>query len=283
MLKIRKGQHTLKHTSFVFPGGEVGVKIEVDNGRWASLPGANTIVARLQNSRDVMELVMLVDALRRFDEAPIELFCPYVPYSRQDRMCVKGESFSLKAFAALINALNFTRVTVVDPHSDVCGAVFDRLHIITQTQVIQQFDAFAQRVQKGVTFVSPDAGSNKKTSEVAAYFGHQSFIRADKLRDLATGRIKETIVYGDDLGGRDVAILDDLCDGGATFVGLAQALKRKGAGKVILYTTHGIYSKGTQVLIDGGIDELFSTDSFYDTWPGGVGAVTTLNLESLFL
>ncbi len=226
---------------------------------------------------------MVKDALKRFDpDTPIHLFLPYVPYARQDRVCVPGESFSLKVFAGIINHIGFGKVTIVDPHSDVCGAVFDRVKIISQASVVQSFEAFNKRVLKGVTFVSPDAGANKKTSEIAAYFAHPEFIRADKLRELSTGKIKETVVYTEDLGGRDVAIVDDIGDGCGTFILLAKALKAKGAGKVILYVTHGIFSKGTKTLFENGIDEIYSTDSYFDVWPAGVDNVTTLKLEDTF-
>ena len=90
-------------------------------------------------------------------------------------------------------------------------------------------------------------------------------------------------MYADDLAGQDVVIADDLIDGGMTFILLAKALKVKGAGKVILYGTHGIFSKGTKPLFEGGIDEVYSTNSFYDVWPSGVDNVTTLDLEKHFI
>lgn len=246
---------------FDFPGGEVGVKIDIGAlGTLASAP-SQTIVARMQNSRDFMALALVTDALRRIDRTPIELFMPYVPYARQDRIMVPGESFSLKVFANLINALEFDSVTVLDPHSDVTGALFERLKVITQLQIINGWRELTNRLMD-VTLVSPDAGANKKTAAIAGYLGHRDFIRADKKRDLATGKIIETIVYADDLSGQTIAIIDDILDGGKTFRELAKALKAKGAAKVILYTTHGIFSNGVSVLLEDGIDELWVTNSF---------------------
>jgi ribose-phosphate pyrophosphokinase len=114
---------------------------------------------------------------------------------------------------------------------------------------------------RDIVLVSPDAGANKKTFEVAKYFS-TNFIRADKLRDLTTGQIKETIVYADDLTGKTAVILDDICDGGRTFIELAKVLKAKGAAKVILFVTHGIFSAGLDPLFAGGIDAIWTTDSF---------------------
>ena len=111
----------------------------------------------------------------------------------------------------------------------------------------------------GSTFVIPDAGANKKTAKIASYFGHSSFIRADKLRNLSTGDILETVVYGDVVG--NITIVDDLCDGGKTFIELAKVLKQKGAEKINLYVTHGIFSKGTYPLYTAGIDYIITTNS----------------------
>lgn len=267
---------------FLFPGGEVGVKLDPTRLDYLSLKASSsqTIVARLQTPADVMTLVLLTDALRRFHPAPVRLFMPYVPYARQDRVCVRGESFSLKAFAGIINSLAFESVTVIDPHSDVVGAVFDRLRIITQLDVIHRYDVFIKEVfGKPVTFVSPDAGANKKTAELAKYFGHAEFVRADKKRDLATGQILETVVYADDLTGRTLVIADDICDGGRTFIELAKVLKAKGAAKVILYVTHGIFSKGIAPLLANGIDDIYTTTSYTHA----LGNLNALDVEEAFL
>lgn len=279
MIQIIKNGVYLKNDFFLFPGGEVGVKLDSDNLYYKDTKAPyQTIVARLQNSNDIMELVMVADALRRFDPTPIRLFMPYVPYARQDRVCVPGESFSLKAFAQVINSLGFERVTVVDPHSDVTGAVFDRINIITQKDVIHQFEELSIEIlNSGAVFISPDAGANKKTSELASYFNHRYFLRADKLRDLATGQIKETIVYADKID-TPVIIADDLCDGGKTFIELAKVLKSKGCPKVILYVTHGIFSKGEEVLLSNGIDQIFTTDSYRINY----GNINTLKLLEVF-
>lgn len=284
MITIRKGDVILNHTRMLFPAGETGIKLDVDNLRFKHDNRPICVVARIHSGDDLMELALAKDALWEWlGETKVRLYMYYAPYARQDRACVKGEPFSLKVFATLINALSFEHVVIADPHSDVCAGVFDRMITIKQEEIVHRFQPFIERVLKGVTFVAPDAGSNKKTSALAAYFGHGDFIRADKLRNLATGKILETIVYADDLKGRDIVIADDLIDGGASFTALAQVLKRKGANKVILYTTHGIFSKGTKVLFDSGIDELFSTTSYYDVWPAGVDRVTTLKLEDHFL
>lgn len=292
MFSIHKADKILSHTSFLFPGGEVGVKLDVSDLDYKHIVAPyQTIVARLQSPKDIMELCLLADALQRFDFTPIHLFLPYVPYGRQDRICVAGESFSIKVFADIVNGLNFDRVTIIDPHSDVIGAVFDNLEIVTQLQVVNRFQSFLafmtthQENNRLPILVSPDTGANKKTATLAGYFGHHSFVRADKLRDLSTGAIKETIVYAerDKLEGQIVVIADDICDGGKTFIELAKVLKERGTAKVVLYVTHGIFSKGLSILKDGGIDHVYTTDSFPSHMGDNTDFLTILELNKEFI
>jgi ribose-phosphate pyrophosphokinase len=282
-LTIKTEDKTLSYQSFLFPDGAVGVKLNHDDHNFRCLASKAyvSIIARIKSSEDVIELVMMTDALRRWlGEVPIYLTLPACPYQRQDRQCVGGEAFSLKVFANLINSLNYSKVTVFDAHSDVLGGVFDRVSLITQSEIIGKFDKLNAKINEDrPIFVSPDAGANKKTSELASLYGHQYFIRADKLRDLATGKIKESIVYADDLSGKELIIADDCCDGGASFIGLAKALKNKGASKIILYITHGIFSKGAEILFSGGIDEIYCTNSFQTQFDS---RINVLDIEQVF-
>jgi ribose-phosphate pyrophosphokinase len=255
----------MKYEDFIFPAGEIGLKLDYRNYR---IKNSNEIqiLARIINSNELIKLAMIKNAILNFVYDPknikIKLIMPYVPYGRQDRVCVKGEAFSLKVLTDYINFLNFDKVTIYDPHSDVTSALLNNVKIIDQLEIIKNFRSFSNQVFNGGVFVSPDAGSNKKTSKIAGFFEHSDFIRADKLRNLATGEIKETIVYTNDLEGRDVFICDDICDGGRTFIELAKTLKTKNCGKVYLFVTHGIFSKGVDVLLDNGIDRIFTTNSF---------------------
>jgi ribose-phosphate pyrophosphokinase len=121
---------------------------------------------------------------------------------------------------------------------------------------------------KDFYLISPDAGSNKKIFDLAKSIGFTGeIIRCDKLRDIPTGNITETIVYKDDLNGKDCIILDDICDGGRTFIELAKVLKQKNGGKIYLVVTHGIFSAGFDQLIQQ-IDGIFTTNSVKDIEPG---------------
>lgn len=123
--------------------------------------------------------------------------------------------------------------------------------------------------------ISPDAGSNKKIFDLAKLIDYDGeIIRCDKLRDIVTGNIIETIVYKDDLNGKDCLIVDDICDGGRTFIQLATALKQKNCGKIYLIVTHGIFSSGFDDLSDN-IDGIFCTNSVSDVRDGSIINILT--------
>jgi ribose-phosphate pyrophosphokinase len=118
--------------------------------------------------------------------------------------------------------------------------------------------------------ISPDAGSNKKIYDLAKSIGYTNeIIRCDKLRDIPTGQIIETIVYKDDLDGKDAIIVDDICDGGKTFIELAKVLKQKNVGKIYLVITHGIFSQGFEGLASY-VSGIYTTNSVKDIEDGEI-------------
>jgi ribose-phosphate pyrophosphokinase len=118
--------------------------------------------------------------------------------------------------------------------------------------------------------ISPDAGSNKKIYDLAKSIGYTNeIIRCDKLRDIPTGQIIETIVYKDDFDGKDAIIVDDICDGGKTFIELAKVLKQKNVGKIYLVITHGIFSQGFEGLASY-VSGIYTTNSVKDIEDGEI-------------
>lgn len=234
----------------LFPGGEVNVRLAssayINTGRIA-------IRANLHTSQDIMTLLMVTDALRRYGTENIYLICPYLPYARQDRINLAGEALGVKVMADLINSQGYESVEVWDCHSDVGLALIDRVvHVpserFVQPMLLHGISFFPPLVPyENLVLVAPDAGSIKKVAKLSNLV-KRPFIRADKKRDVSTGKITETIVYWDQLrDNQDVLIVDDICDGGATFVELAKALREYTEGRIYLYVTHGIFSRGFQV------------------------------------
>ena len=232
-----------------FSGGELGVVLK-DTPYGLHYTDYH-IFAHLTNSAKILELVMLVDALRRAGAKNLTLSMPYIPYARQDRVMNMGESLSVKSFASIINLCKFDTIEVWDAHSDVSLAVFDANVINYGPETFVELIPID--IRKAIV-VAPDAGANKKVGKVARGFGFD-MVRADKVRDTKTGAITGTVVYSEPVGDRDFLIIDDICDGGRTFTELAKQLRLLTTGKVYLYVTHGIFSKGLDVFND--IDHIF--------------------------
>lgn len=282
-INIYKGSGELTYKHFHFPAGEVSVKLDTTNYNFLLSQDRPRLVARLKSGNDFMALALLKNALKEAGQKNPDLFIPYFNYGQQDRVCDKGESFSLSVFANLINSLNFETVTVADPHSTVLNNnMVNNLKIISHFDIIHHWEKLNQRLRR-CCLLAPDAGANKKVGEIAKYFEHERFVRADKLRDLKTGKIVETIVYANDFQGQDVAIIDDICVGGATFVALASELKKKNAGRIILYITHGIFSNGVEPLLKSGIDEIWTTDSYQPLVSLNAPGIYQASLQNLFL
>lgn len=242
----------LPFKSFKFSGGEISVKLLTHKLQTVDAAKPFYIIAHLSSSDKVMELVMLTDALRREYGHNIRIVAeiPYLPYARQDRVCAPGEAFSLGVIAKIINSLNFEMVAVCDAHSDVSLALIDRVEHLPVHEIIKTklFDNdFLHDDGHPTVLVAPDAGAIKKVLKIAQVTG-LPMVRADKIRDVETGQIKETVVYSDHIGDSSFLIVDDICDGGRTFIELEKVLRPLTNAEVNLYVTHGIFSKGLDVL-----------------------------------
>lgn len=215
-----------------------------------------TIKLVYESDQDLIDLLLLSDALKRcpwYNFKSFVLLISYFPYGRQDRVANAGESHSLKVISGLINSCGFDKVFVIDPHSDVIEALIDNFEAVTMDQIV--FAASEGPFNTADAIVSPDAGAYKKVSKCAQYLDAE-VVRADKIRDTRTGALSGFEVYADDLTGKSVTILDDICDGGGTFIGLAKKLREKGAERISLYVTHGKFTKGVDILLEV-IDEVW--------------------------
>ncbi|CAD0003248.1 ribose-phosphate diphosphokinase [Flavobacterium salmonis] len=248
-------QEEIQFQSFTFSGGEPHIKINPDFDTTQKV----TITHRLNSFNDLGLLCITVDALRRMDVKIIDLFIPYFPAARQDRVMIKGESLSVKVYADIINTLQLNKVYVFDAHSEVTPALVNNCEVIPNHTFIQQV---LKVIGENVKLISPDGGALKKIYKVSEFLGGVEVVECSKSRDVKTGKLSGFKVYNDDLQGMDCLIVDDICDGGGTFVGLGEELKKKNAGKLYLAVSHGIFNKGFEVL--NCFDGIFTTNSFKD-------------------
>lgn len=255
-----------------FSGGEVRVKI-LDPEQNIESPLVNDIhiEALLLNSDDVMSLVMLTDAAKRFYwNDKIRLTMPYIPYARQDRACARGESFSLNMFAIIINSLKFSSIVVYDAHSKVSTQLIERCINVEQWELVKKHKELNSWIENTIWsgvplfLVCPDKGAIEKTKAIYERYSFRGIIYAEKIRNPENGQITGTTL-NDVPGGCEGAaflICDDICDFGTTFVELAKVLHRDLQPLVLnLYVTHGIFSGGKPRLLEY-FDNVWSTTDF---------------------
>jgi len=275
-----KENDIIEFEEFTFSGGEPNIKIRYeyhyDNDPGISIRGKISVLItqRINSGNDLLLLQMAVDAIRRlYLINELYLFIPYFPGARQDRVCNEGEALAVKVYADIINSMGFNTVVIFDAHSDVTPSLLDNCTVMNNHRFvgiclnkiypkITLLEALSPEDKKGPFLVSPDAGANKKIGYLAKhlYRLEMEVLKCDKTRDVSTGKITNFEVYADNLEGRDCIIVDDICDAGGTFLGLAKALKAKNAGKLYLIVSHGIFSKGLYKLEDI-FDHIYTTDS----------------------
>jgi ribose-phosphate pyrophosphokinase len=221
------------------------------------------ITWHFEQEREIIDLYSLKSLILMADgsrDAYIHLHLPYLPYGRQDKNVQNDLTFNLVVFARLINNLELDKVTTVDAHSDICRLInnIENLSVAGfHEQVILEF---------GPTFlVFPDKGAMARYGKGLS---HVRAITCDKVRDQKTGDIisfkanlpTDSVIENDNL----LLIVDDICDGGATFIAVAKAIRDANPGLDLvigLCVTHGVFSKGKQHLLDNGINWIYTTDS----------------------
>lgn len=250
---------TIPYAELYFPVGEWHCII----GNRAIGSTEVIITWEFEQCDELVKLMLLCNAIqRKYPKMLIYLVMPYVPFARQDRINVVGEPLSIAVFANVINSLKFERVTVMDPHSDVVPALINRVHVIHQTDVFgPTLRRIVNDVVGDIVLISPDGGALKKIYKLAQCVKSQGVIECSKRRDVRTGEIDGVTVpeYYAQYAGYHAVIVDDICDGGRTFIELAKALIERGceSKRITLMVTHGFFTKGLQVF-DGLIDHIYT-------------------------
>jgi ribose-phosphate pyrophosphokinase len=226
--------------------------------------------SRLNSFKDLELIICATQAIRnQIPNKEIKLYVPYFLGSRSDRKFQDGGVNYLKqVICPIINSQNYSSVTVMDPHSDVLEACLNNYNKENNFKLVK----FAlsnidnkDGAQDRICLVSPDAGAYKKIFDVAKFYGISNIITATKVRDMKTGNILHTeIPVLDQHNDLTYVIVDDICDGGRTFVELAKVIKAgRPTAKVYLVVTHGIFSAGFKVLNEY-LDGVYCTNSYRD-------------------
>lgn len=245
------------HEKFIFPCGEMHVRLkDFEVGRRVSLH------FHFQKNDDLIELLLVCDALKRAGMVLEGIAMPYVPFGRQDRVAVSGECFSLKVFCDLLNSCEAKVVNISDPHSDVTTALINNVQVLEQWEIFERY----LKEEKNFFLVSPDGGALKKIFKLAKVVPCLDVIECSKIRNVRTGAIEGVKVHWPFQiswhGTLKFFIVDDICDGGRTFIEIAKEIKKVNSSfQVTLMVTHFFGTKGLGVF-DGLIDHIVSLNGY---------------------
>lgn len=277
----------IKYKISQFPDGQQSITLDMVD---ADLPNKITvsITSRFNSFKDLEIIIAANQALREFSYVEnVKLNVPYFLGARSDRKFEAGTSNYLKTvICPIINAQNFSRVTVLDPHSDVLEACLNNYHKHNNHRLVK--DALTKidnkdGAQDRICLVSPDAGAYKKIFDVAKEFKIDRIVTASKVRDIKTGKILRTeIPTLDQHVDLKYVIIDDICDGGRTFIELAKAIKgSRPSAKVYLVVTHGIFSAGFKELSQY-FEGIYTTNSYREVADNEYGENTKTVAFNIF-
>lgn len=265
----------MKPLRSLFPCGEVSVFLPEEEFPDV-FPDVLTIYACMYSSDDIMTLTLITNILRqRYKAVKINLFMPYLPYGRQDRICAIGEAFSLQAFASLINMLLYDTVITDDVHNEYVAK-----QLISNLVCLKPFDTIKNIVftdsndARKKLLVYPDKGAYerygspynlihsrsvdwtvvdkaRKNGDIKLIFGEYAYPTRGTTEKVISTRQYDMII-----------VVDDICDGGKTFTELYKSMKDNkqfdNITNFVLYTTHGFYTSYSQFedlkkMYNGGI------------------------------
>jgi ribose-phosphate pyrophosphokinase len=240
-----------------FSDGEVQVEIQ-ENVR-----GRDVFVVQptsTPTNDNLLELLIMVDALHRASAGRITTVIPYLGYSRQDRRVRSARvPISAKLVANMITTAGADRVLTVDLHADQIQGFFDVPVDNVYASPVLLKDIWKQKYANSIV-VSPDVGGVVRARALAKCLDHADLAIIDKRR-LRPNEARVMNIIGD-VKGKNCIIVDDLVDTAATLCQAAEALKRDGAEKVVAYATHAVLSgKAVENIETSVLDELVVTDT----------------------
>lgn len=206
-----------------------------------------SVVWEFEEEREIWDLL----SLRRLLYAhPMSLHMPYLPFARQDKAVSNDSTFNLEVLADLLNSMRLVEVTALDPHSYRAPYLIKNFRRLFPDAL----QSSAIKDWKADMVVFPDSGASVRYP--IANFATDT-ITFNKIRSPKTGLVRVTAPRIP-CEFRRFLIVDDICDGGATFIQVAEAIRKvKPRAQIALCVTHGIFSKGTKILKRAGIKKIY--------------------------
>lgn len=261
-----------------FSDGEVAVQIN-ENVRGSDVFIIQSTCAPTNDN--LMELVVMIDAMRRASAGRITAVIPYFGYARQDRRVRSARvPITAKVVADFLSNVGVDRVLTIDLHAEQIQGFFDvPVDNIFGTPVLME-DMKSRNLEDPVV-VSPDLGGVVRARATAKMLDDTDIAIVDKRRPRAN--VSEVMNLIGDVKDRDCVIVDDMIDTGGTLCKAAEALKERGAKRVFAYATHAVFSgKAAENIKNSVLDQVIITDSIkLSKEMEATGKVTQLTLSSM--
>lgn len=252
-LNMRLGMATLGR----FSDGEIAFEVE-ENVRSKEIFVIQPTCS--PTNENLMELLVMIDAIKRASAAKITAVMPYYGYARQDRRTRSARvSISAKLVAKMIEQAGANSILTIDLHADQIQGFFDIPVDNVYSSPLLLGDIWRQQY-KNLIVVSPDVGGVVRARALAKRLGDADLAIIDKRRPRAN--VSEVMHIIGDVSGRTCILVDDLVDTAGTLCHAASALKKHGAIKVVAYCTHAVLSGAAMLnLRNSELDELVVTDT----------------------
>lgn len=209
------------------------------------------VLWQFESETEFSHVLQLGCLLNTYCEHMPELYMPFLPYGRQDKHVANDLTFAKQPI--LESLCKYYYLTTFDAHSNKKGKYYSVFSI--------EPNNFHREIFGHDLIAFPDIGAQHRYAEtVPAPVKRQLFF--EKTRNQQSGEITGMKIVSEiNVTGKTVLIVDDICDGGRTFIECANILKNAGAGQIDLAVTHGIFSKGKAVLHQAGITNIYTTNS----------------------
>lgn len=209
---------------------------------------------------NILELLLIADALRRSGAHKITAVIPYFGYSRKEKQSRRGEPISAKVIADVIITSGINKVVCLDLHADAIVGFFDVPVIYLSALEILAKKLLEEKLVNPIV-VAPDVGGVKRARNFASILNAPLAV-IEKRRQTDVRDKMEVLSMSGEVSGDTAIIVDDVISTGGTIVESAQALKKKGVKKIIVCATHAVFAgNAIKNLEDSPVDKLIVTDS----------------------
>jgi ribose-phosphate pyrophosphokinase len=253
VIHLNKAQNMKR---FVFPDGQPHVVLQ-------NIMEADevTVVCSVTDSSFLLQLLQTANAIDHIKAKKKKLIIPYLMGARYDRLMVQGDSFDLEVIASLINNMQFEQVYLYDVHSEVALKLIHNSFVVTNEVLVKAYS------KENAVLICPDKGAEKKIKHYTEWnMNLTETVYCNKSRDVNNGKISLQVMETEKCMNRNCVIIDDICDGGGTFLAIAQQIQ---PAHLTLIVTHGIFSKGFAEL-EKAFEKIIVSDSYRSEYDSAI-------------